>query len=139
MKKIFKSLIIIFISIIFIMGCSSKNNHIIEINLDNLKEKIANKESFALYIGNENCSHCVSYKPTLESVLDEYNITIYHLDNSKLNEKEKSEFKTYINISGTPTVAFITDGEEETTLNRIVGEASKESTIERFKTNGYIK
>ena len=139
MKKVFKSLIIIFISIIFIMGCSSKNNHIIEINLDNLKEKIANKESFALYIGNENCSHCVSYKPTLESVLDEYNITIYHLDNSKLNKKEKAEFKTYINISGTPTVAFITDGEEETTLNRIVGEASKESTIERFKTNGYIK
>ena len=76
--------------------------------------------------------------PTLESVLDEYDITIYHLDNSKLSDKEYAEFKTYINISGTPTIAFITDGIEETTLNRIVGEQSKENTIERFKTNGYI-
>ncbi len=100
---------------------------------------MANKESFAIYIGNEGCSHCLSYKPTLEKVLKDYKITIYHLDNSKLSEEEFSEFKTYINISGTPTVAFITDGEEETTLNRIVGEASEESTIEMFKANGYIK
>ena len=110
----------------------------VDISLDEFKEKMANKETFALYIGNEGCTHCVSYLPTLESVLDEYDITIYHLDNSKLSDKEYAEFKTYINISGTPTVAFITDGEEETTLNRIVGEQSKEDTIERFKTNGYI-
>ena len=129
---------ILFIFTLILSGCS-KEEHIKEISLDEFKEKIANKESFALYVGNENCSHCVSYLPTLKSVLKEYNITIYHLDNSKLSDKEYAEFKTYINISGTPTIAFITDGEEETTLNRIVGETSKEDTIERFKTNGYIK
>lgn len=110
----------------------------VDISLDEFKEKMANKETFALYIGNEGCTHCIAYLPTLESVLDEYDITIYHLDNSKLSDKEYAEFKTYVNISGTPTVAFITDGEEESTLNRIVGEQSKEDTIERFKTNGYI-
>ncbi len=139
MKKIFKSLIILLIAGLFITGCGNKGNHIKEISLDGFKEKMANKESFALYIGNKDCVHCEAYRPVLESVLDEYNITIYHLDNSKLSEKEYAEFKTYVNISGTPTIVFITDGEEETTLNRIVGEASKESTIERFKTNGYIK
>lgn len=129
---------ILFIFTLILSGCS-KEEHIKEISLDEFKEKIANKESFALYVGNENCSHCVSYLPTLKSVLKDYNITIYHLDNSKLSDKEYAEFKTYINISGTPTIVFITDGEEETTLNRIVGETSKEDTIERFKTNGYIK
>lgn len=138
MKRIIKFLSIIFAAIL-LTGCSSNDKYINEISLDEFKEKIANKESFALYIGNENCSHCVSYLPTLKSVLKDYNITIYHLDNSKLSDKEYAEFKTYINISGTPTIAFITDGEEETTLNRIVGETSKEDTIERFKTNGYIK
>lgn len=138
MKRIIKFLSIIFAAIILV-GCSSSDKYIKEISLDEFKEKIANKESFALYVGNENCSHCVSYLPTLKSVLKDYNITIYHLDNSKLSDKEYAEFKTYINISGTPTIAFITDGEEETTLNRIVGETSKEDTIERFKTNGYIK
>ncbi len=119
-------------------GCSNSEEHIIEISLDEFKEKIANKETFVIYIGNESCSHCVAYLPILKSVLDEYDITIYHLDNSKLSDDEYAEFKTYINISGTPTVAFITDGEEETTLNRIVGEQSKETTIKRFKANGYI-
>lgn len=139
MKKILKSLVIIFIVFVMLTGCSSNDKHIVDISLEDFKKKVANKESFALYVGNENCSHCVSYMPTLKSVLKEYDITIYHLDNSKLSEKEYTDFKTYINISGTPTIAFITNGEEETTLNRIVGEVSKESTIDRFKTNGYIK
>lgn len=139
MKKILKSIIMVFTLVLLLTGCSSNDNHIKEISLDKFKEKMANKESFVLYIGNENCSHCVAYLPTLKSVLKEYNVTIYHLDNSKLSEEEYLEFKSYISISGTPTVVFITDGDEETTLNRIVGEISKEDTIERFKTNGYIK
>ena len=86
MKRIIKFLSIIFAAII-LAGCSSSDKYIKEISLDKFKEKIANKESFALYVGNENCSHCVSYLPTLKSVLKEYNITIYHLDNSKLSDK----------------------------------------------------
>lgn len=139
MKKVIKSIIIIFTLVFLLTGCSNDEKYIKEITLDQFKEKMANKETFALYVGNENCSHCIAYLPTLKSVLKEYDITIYHLDNSKLSDKEYSEFTTYISISGTPTVVFITDGEEETTLNRIVGEISKEDTIERFKTNGYIK
>ena len=129
---------VLFIFTIILSGCS-KEEHIKEISLDEFKEKIANKETFAIYIGNKGCSHCVSYRPILEKVLEDYDITIYHIDNSKLDSNQYAEFRTYINISGTPTVAFITDGEEETTLNRITGEVSRDATIERFKSNGYIK
>lgn len=137
-RKISKVLAAVIVAIMVISGCSKESN-IKEITYEEFKEKIANKESFPLYVGNEGCSFCVSYKPTLEAVAKEYNIIIYHLDNSKLSEEEYNEFESYVKISGTPTVAFITDGEEETTLNRISGKASKESTISRFKTNGYIK
>ena len=138
MKKFF-SLIIIILFLFCLTGCNKQSKYIKDISLNEFKEMVANKETFAVYIGNENCSHCVAYLPTLESVLKEYNITIYHIDNSKLSEKKLGEFKTYVNYSGTPTVAFITNGEEETSLNRIVGESSKEDTIEMFKLNGYIK
>ena len=138
MKRFLKLVMVLFIFTIILSGCS-KEEHIKEISLDEFKEKIANKETFAIYIGNKGCSHCVSYRPILEKVLEDYDITIYHIDNSKLDNKEYAEFRTYINISGTPTVAFITDGEEETTLNRITGEVSRDATIERFKSNGYIK
>ena len=132
--------VVIFITmiLIFVCGCT-KESHIKEIHLDEFKEKIANKDTFALYIGNEGCTHCISYRPILEKVLDDYDITIYQLDNSKLTAEEYNEFRTYINISGTPTIVFITEGEEETTLNRINGETSRDATIERFKSNGYIK
>ncbi len=138
MKRFLRIIMVLFIFTIILSGCS-KEEHIKEISLDEFKEKIANKETFAIYIGNKGCSHCVSYRPILEKVLEDYDITIYHIDNSKLDNKEYAEFRTYINISGTPTVAFITDGEEETTLNRITGEVSRDATIERFKSNGYIK
>ena len=121
-----------------ISGCFKKNN-IVDISFNEFKEKMSNKETFPLYIGHDGCSPCVSYKPILESVVNEYGITLYHLDNSKLTSEEHAELKKYLNISGTPTVAFITDGEEETTINRISGAISKEKTIARFKTNGYIK
>jgi len=138
MKKVLKTIIILVVLVILLAGCKKISN-IEEISLKEFKTKIENKETFALYVGNKNCSHCVSYRPILEKVLKDYDITIYHIDNSKLSEDEYKEFKTYINISGTPTIAFITDGQEETTLNRIVGETSRENTIEMFKTNGYIK
>ena len=77
--------------------------------------------------------------PTLKKVLKEYDITIYHIDNSKLTEEQIGELNTYVNISGTPTIAFITKGEEESTFYRIVGDISYEATIEKFKSNGYIK
>lgn len=138
MKRFLRIIMVLFIFTIILSGCS-KEEHIKEISLDEFKEKIANKETFAIYIGNKGCSHCVSYRPILEKVLEDYDITIYHIDNSKLDSNQYAEFRTYINISGTPTVAFITDGEEETTLNRITGEVSRQTTIERFKSNGYIK
>lgn len=140
MKRILKYLSVLLVLIITLTGCSSNSdNHIKEITFNQFEEKMKNKETFALYIGNEGCSHCISYLPTLKEVLKEYDVTIYHLDNSKLSDSEYSKFKSYVNISGTPTILFITNGEEETTLNRIVGETSKQETIEIFKTNGYIK
>lgn len=138
MKKIIKMVTLVTIIIVLVCGCTKKS-HIKEISLDEFKEKIANKDTFALYIGNDSCTHCISYKPILEKVLEDYDITIYQIDNSKLTDDEYNEFRTYINISGTPTIVFITNGEEETTLNRINGEVSRDTTIERFKTNGYIK
>lgn len=139
MKNVIKSIVLILFVSIMLCGCGSKKEYIKDISLKEFKQMISDKKTFALYVGNDGCSHCVAYKPTLLKVLKKYNITIYHIDNSKLTTEEKNEFTTYINITGTPTIAFITKGEEETTLNRISGEVSEEETIERFKTNGYIK
>ena len=69
MKRIFKSIILIFTLVILLTGCTSSDKYIKEISLDDFKEKMANKETFALYVGNENCSHCISYLPTLKRMI----------------------------------------------------------------------
>lgn len=137
MKRFINILLISIVFIFTLTGCSNK--HIKEISFKEFEKKIENKDTFAVYIGNKDCVHCVAYRPILEEVLDEYDINIYHLDNSKLSKKELSKMTDYVNISGTPTVAFLVNGEEESTLDRIVGESDKETTIEKFKANGYIK
>ena len=138
MVKIIKGLILGLIIVSFVCGCSSSSN-IKEISLNEFNKKIENKETFVLYVGNEGCHNCVSYEPKLKEVLKEYNLTIYKLDNSKLSEDEFNKLNEKFSVSGTPTIMFITKGDEETTLNRIVGDSSKEKTIEKFKVNGYIK
>lgn len=136
MKKII--LLITSILIVFTFGCSKKER-LIEISANDFLNKIENKESFALYIGNENCSYCKLYKPTLEKALKDYNISIYHLDNSKLTNEDYNKINPIINVQSTPTIVFIKDGEEKSTLDRIVGQVSYEKTVNKFKKNGIIK
>ena len=87
----------------------------------------------------DNCE-VVEYEINVEESLANYK-KIYEkmIKEIDLSDKELSEFKSYVSISGTPTVLFIENGEEETTLNRITGETSRKETIEKFKINGYIK
>ena len=107
MKKII--LLIASVLIVFTLGCSKKER-LIEISANDFLNKIENKESFAIYIGNENCSYCKLYKPTLEKVLNDYNISIYHLDNSKLTSKDYNKINPIINVQSTPTIVFIKNG-----------------------------
>ena len=136
MKKIL--IIISFILIAFTFGCTKKER-IVEISANKFLSKIENKDTFALYIGNENCSYCVAYKPTLEEVLNDYDISIYHLDNSKLTSEDYNKINPIINVQSTPTIVFIKNGEEKSTLDRIVGKVSYEKTVNKFKKNGIIK
>ncbi len=136
MKKII--IILSIVLVVFTFGCSIKQR-IIEISANDFLNKIENKETFALYIGNENCSYCVAYKPTLEQVLNDYDITIYHLDNSKLTTEDFNKINPIMNVQSTPTIVFIKNGEEKTTLDRIVGKVSYEKTVNKFKKNGIIK
>ncbi|HOZ53723.1 MAG TPA: thioredoxin family protein [Bacilli bacterium] len=143
-----KTLIIVAILIVLILvgiflynklNVSISDDILHKVTFNEFKTKMENKDSFAIYVGHDSCSACQQYKPTLLSVVKKYNITLYYLDNSTLTEDENIELTSILSVQGTPTIAFITNGEEESTLNRIYGVTSKEDTIERFRLNGYIK
>lgn len=109
-----------------------------EIKYADVIEKINNKESFVLVLSQTYCEHCASYKPKVKKVANNEKIMIYYLEVDLLNDKERNEFKNYINYSSTPLTIFIVSGEEKTAATRIVGDASEEKILKKLKSNGYI-
>ena len=131
------AIIITILIILFLAIGKSKEGNLLELNLNNLKEKMENKETFVLCISKTTCSHCNDYKPKLKSIASEYNIDIYYIDVDKYDEEE---FSNLISFDGsTPTTIFIKNGDEETTSNRINGDVSKSKIIDKLKSNDFIK
>ena len=108
------------------------------LNIDGLKEKIDDKDSFILIISKDNCSHCISYLPVANKVAKEYGIKFYDISTTNLNDEEKTYLRNIANISGTPTTIFIINGEEKSTNNRLVGEVKEYRLVEKLKAMGYI-
>ena len=131
-------LIILICTLLYIIGKKSDFKSIEDINLTTLKAKIDNKEKFVLVITQTGCSHCMAYLPILEEIGKDYKITFYDLNMTKLSDEEKVEFNKLVRISGTPTTIFYTDGEEQSTTTRLVGEKTKDKIINRLKSEGYI-
>lgn len=139
LKKYSKLLFFVFIFISFLISGCSKSS-INEIDYKKFNDLINQKKNFILYIGSTSCHNCNEFKPKLESVANENNISnIYYIDLDKLSTNEKNNFNKVINITGTPTVVFIANGEEQSSFNRINGNVDKEKIIKRLKANDYIK
>lgn len=109
-----------------------------KLKYDEVIEKIENKDDFVLLISQTTCTHCISYKPKLEEVANEYKINIYYIDVDLLDNEERDKFSSYINYSSTPVTVFLKNGEESTVANRINGDASKDKIEKKLKSNGFI-
>lgn len=115
-----------------------KETKLVNINVYELENKVNNKENFVLVISQTGCSHCEQYLPELDKALQEVNLNAYVLNISNLTKEDASTLSKYANFSGTPTTIFFHDGTETTTLNRIVGYASKTKIKEKLKSLGYV-
>lgn len=113
-------------------------SNLISIGIQELQEKIDNKERFVLVVTQTGCSHCEQYLPELNRTLKEIDYKAYTLNISNLSEEEHSTLTRYANFSGTPTTMFFIDGEETTTLNRIVGYATKDKIKDKLQSLGYV-
>ena len=110
-----------------------------ELNSNDVIEKINNKEDFVLLVSQTTCSHCMVYKPKVKEIANKHDVEIFYIDIDLLDKKESNEFGKYIYTDGTPVTIFFIDGEEETTANRINGNASSKRIEDSLKKYGFIK
>ena len=129
-------------SLLLIGGIIADNilgrSYLVEIKYDEVVKKFEKKEDFVLLVSQTNCSHCISYKPKLEEVANEYKLEVYYIDVDLLSNEERKTFESYVGFDGTPATIFIKEGTETTVANRINGNASKDKIEKKLKTNGFI-
>lgn len=80
---------------------------------DQLKSKLANKESGFIYFFSPDCPHCVATTPLLNPVADQYNVDLL-----KFNLLQFNDGWNTFSIESTPTLVYYKDGVE---VERIIG------------------
>ena len=137
MKKI---LVLIMICVsLCVTGCGKLKTYE-EVDYETLMNMFSEKQSFVLFIGSTDCSHCTLYKETLNEVISKYQVKITYIDISKLTVEENAKLNSYVNYNNaTPTTAFIENGVETSIYDRIEGNRAMDKVVEKLKNKGYIK
>jgi len=123
-----------------VSGCKENGSYgLEEINYKELSQMVENKESFMLEVMQDGCSACQDFTPRFESILKDNKLKAYKINLTKMTVEERKELDKIANVSGTPNVIFLEEGEEESLLTRISGAVSNDRITNKLKANGYIK
>jgi len=127
----------------------SAEKYISFINYEEYEEIIDNDDTNIVVIGQTACSHCIAFKPTINSVAEDYDITINYLNLTKLSSEEYNKFSdSLIKIKynepefvesgkfGTPLTLIIKDGK---VTNYISGQRTYSQLTRELKKSNIIK
>ena len=95
---------------------------LINITVDEMQEKVDNKETFAIVFTKTTCDYCIKFHTMLSSYLLYHNITLYEvvLDEAPQEEQKgnlKQINKTF-DLDSTPTLYYVEEGKVD---DKIVG------------------
>ncbi len=129
---------ILLITLILLLTCACSSSYLKPINLKTLNKMLDDKETFILYLTDDNDGKVL--KNTLFKVSKDNKIKSYYLNTTKLSDDELKSLKEKITFDETNIILFIKKGNEETILSRISDLYISENNLEQeLKIQGYIK
>lgn len=132
-----KKITMIFLLLLTVTACSS--SYLSKLNYKKLMTKLDNKESFVLYLTNEDESG-LTLKNTLQTVSKDNNIKCFYLNTDNLDEDELDSLKEKITFEDSNIIVFIKEGKENTVLARIDDVyISAKDLKEELKNQEYLK
>lgn len=132
-----KKIAMIFLLLLTVTACSS--SYLSKLNYKKLTTKLDNKESFVLYLTNEDESG-LTLKNTLQTVCKDNNIKCFYLNIDNLDEDELDSLKEKITFEDSNIIVFIKEGKENTVLARIDDVyISAKDLKEELKNQEYLK
>lgn len=132
-----KKIAMIFLLLLTVTACSS--SYLSKLNYKKLMTKLDNKESFVLYLTNEDESG-LTLKNTLQTVSKDNSIKCFYLNTDNLKEDELDSLKEKITFEDSNIIVFIKEGKENTVLARIDDVyISAKDLKEELKNQEYLK
>lgn len=112
MKKV---LLVLFV-LLSLTACNKKfsKGEVVTAYADEVLEKLENKESFIVYVGYDDCQSCKEFKPILNQLIENYDITIYYLptdDKQTEDQLNEIQYNYFYRMYWTPTTYIVEDGE----------------------------
>ena len=124
---------------ILLLASACTSTYLKNINLKKLNEKLDNKETFVLYLTNED-ETSTTLKNTLLKVAKENDLKTFSLNTEKLNDEELKDLKEDFYFEETNIIIFVKKGIENTILSRIEDLYISQDNLEQeLKVQGYIK
>ncbi|MBQ9072603.1 MAG: thioredoxin family protein [Bacilli bacterium] len=126
----------------------SAEKYITFIDYDKYEDLIDDSGIHAIVIGQTTCSHCIAFKPTMNTVAKDYDVTINYLDLTEMSEDESNDFFAGLKTIGyndpdfledgsfgTPTTLIVEDGK---VVDYISGQRTISQLVREFKKLGLI-
>lgn len=137
MKKV---LLVLFV-LLSLTACNKKfsKGEVVTAYADEILEKLENKESFIVYVGYDDCQSCKEFKPILNQLIENYDITIYYLptdDKQTEDQLNEIQYNYFYRMYWTPTTYIVEDGEVLAIKEQLI---EYEELVEWLKEYGKIE
>ncbi len=111
------------------------SDYIKEVNYQELQEIINKDEKSIIFVGRNDCGHCLSYKPIVEKVAKNNNLKVYYINTNKVAEESKENSEalwTFFDTDATPTTAIVGSGK---LIAREIGSLKEQQLLAFLKAN----
>ena len=137
MKKV---LLVLFV-LLSLTACNKKfsKGEVVTAYADEVLEKLENKESFIVYVGYDDYQSCKEFKPILNQLIENYDITIYYLptdDKQTEDQLNEIQYNYFYRMYWTPTTYIVEDGEVLAIKEQLI---EYEELVEWLKEYGKIE
>lgn len=113
--------------LLLVSGCSSgyerdeRAGKVEKITVEQMQEKIENKDTFVLVFTQSWCEHCKLFKEMLDEYLPTHNVIVYDvvLDEDPIESQEEKLAiirETFPKMNATPELYYVKDGVKEEQL-----------------------
>ena len=126
----------------------SGEKYITNVDYEEYEELIEDRGINVVVIGQTTCSHCIAFKPTINTVAKDYDVTINYLNLTEMSKDESDSFFAGLKdigyddpdflekgSFGTPTTLIIENG---TVTDYISGQRTISQLVREFKKLGLI-